>query len=160
VLLDVDFLLELCAVAHFHKFMSVAGIAVAAAELAATVRVDGPGERHSSLAVATIQQGFRGESEVFDFVSLAQGLALRGQPGDADERGFLGEREQGKRGHIRLLFAYDKLSDGGVSRVGITEKGVTGVAPSAWERFPERVTRLYEQDAPSEQIQDEGGSAP
>ena len=33
----------------------------------------------------------------------------------------------------------------------ITQKGVTGVAPSAWERFQERVARLYEQDAPPEE---------
>ena len=30
----------------------------------------------------------------------------------------------------------------------ITEKGVTGVAPSAWQGFQERVARLYEQNAP------------
>src|ERR1017187_3243489 len=34
----------------------------------------------------------------------------------------------------------------------ITEKGVTGVAPSAWEAFQERVARLYEQNAPLEEI--------
>lgn len=34
----------------------------------------------------------------------------------------------------------------------ITEKGVTGVAPSTWEAFQERVARLYEQDAPPEEI--------
>ena len=33
----------------------------------------------------------------------------------------------------------------------ITEKGVSGVAPSAWEGFRERVVRLYEQDAPLEE---------
>ena len=34
----------------------------------------------------------------------------------------------------------------------ITQKGVTGVAPSAWRGFQERVARLYEQDAPPEEI--------
>jgi hypothetical protein len=34
----------------------------------------------------------------------------------------------------------------------ITEKGVTGVAPSTWEAFQERVARLYEQNAPQEEI--------
>jgi hypothetical protein len=33
----------------------------------------------------------------------------------------------------------------------ITAKGVTGVAPSAWEGFQERVVRLYEQGAPQEE---------
>lgn len=37
-------------------------------------------------------------------------------------------------------------------RYRITEKGVTGVAPSAWEGFQERVARLYEQNAPLEDI--------
>jgi len=34
----------------------------------------------------------------------------------------------------------------------ITEKGVTGVAPSTWEAFQGRVARLYEQNAPLEDI--------
>ena len=34
----------------------------------------------------------------------------------------------------------------------ITAKGVTGVAPSAWEAFQERVVRLYEQDAPPQEV--------
>ena len=34
----------------------------------------------------------------------------------------------------------------------ITKQGVTGIAPSAWEAFPGRVARLYEQDAPPEEI--------
>jgi len=34
----------------------------------------------------------------------------------------------------------------------ITAKGVTGVAPSTWEAFQERVARLYEQNAPLEDI--------
>lgn len=34
----------------------------------------------------------------------------------------------------------------------ITKRGVTGVAPSAWQAFQERVARLYEQNAPQEEI--------
>jgi hypothetical protein len=44
VLLDVDFLLELGAVAHLHELVGVAGVTIFAGELAAAVRVDGPGE--------------------------------------------------------------------------------------------------------------------
>jgi len=33
----------------------------------------------------------------------------------------------------------------------ITKQGVTGVAPSAWEAFRERLARPYEQDAPREE---------
>jgi hypothetical protein len=36
--------------------------------------------------------------------------------------------------------------------IRITEKGVTGVAPSSWDAFQERVARLYEQNAPLEEI--------
>ena len=35
----------------------------------------------------------------------------------------------------------------------ITKQGVTGIAPSAWNGFQERVARLYEQNAPLEVIQ-------
>ncbi|MGA8233488.1 MAG: reverse transcriptase domain-containing protein [Candidatus Acidiferrales bacterium] len=34
----------------------------------------------------------------------------------------------------------------------ITKQGVTGVAPSAWKAFRVRVARLYERDAPREEI--------
>ena len=34
----------------------------------------------------------------------------------------------------------------------ITEEGVTGVAPATWDAFQERVARLYEQNAPLEEI--------
>src|ERR1035441_1556388 len=34
----------------------------------------------------------------------------------------------------------------------ITKQGVTGVAPSTWDAFQERLVRLYEQDAPLEEI--------
>jgi hypothetical protein len=34
----------------------------------------------------------------------------------------------------------------------ITERGVTGVAPSTWQAFRERVAQLYEQNAPQEEI--------
>ena len=34
----------------------------------------------------------------------------------------------------------------------LTKRGVTGVAPSAWQAFRERVARLSEQNAPQEEI--------
>ena len=49
VLLDIDFLLELRAVAHFHELVRVAGIAVFAGELTAAVGIDGPGERAAAV---------------------------------------------------------------------------------------------------------------
>ena len=41
---DIDFLLELHAVAHFHELVRVAGVAVAASELAAAVGIDRVGK--------------------------------------------------------------------------------------------------------------------
>src|SRR5581483_5733700 len=52
VLLDVNLLFELQAVAHLHKLVGVAGIAIAAAELASAVWIDRPGEGHLTLADA------------------------------------------------------------------------------------------------------------
>ena len=52
----------------------------------------------------------------------------------------------------------DKTSIGRIERgftflgYWITAKGVTGVAPSAWKNFEDRVARLYEQNAPPEVI--------
>jgi hypothetical protein len=54
VLLDVNLLLELHAVAQFHEFVGVPGIAITAAELAASVWIDGPGEGHLTVADAAV----------------------------------------------------------------------------------------------------------
>ncbi len=75
MLLDVDFLLEIHAVSHFHEFVGVAGVTILAGKLAAAVGIDGPGERHA-YAGAAVEQGTDGQGEVFDFMPLAQGLTL------------------------------------------------------------------------------------
>ena len=85
VLLDVDLLLELHALAHFHKFVGVAGVAVAAAELASAVGVDGPGEGHLAVADAAVQQRLRGQREVLDLMTFAQGFTGGGEARNADE---------------------------------------------------------------------------
>jgi len=89
-LLYLDLLLELHAIAHLHELVRVAGVAVAAAELASAIRIDCPCEWHLPLADATVQQGFRGQGEVFGVVTLSNGLAFRGQTGDANEARLLG----------------------------------------------------------------------
>ena len=90
MLLDVDLLLEIHSVAHFHEFVGVAGITVFAGKLAAAVGIDGPFEGHAH-AGAAVEQGTHGQGEVFDFVSLAERFALGCQAGDADQFG-LGNR--------------------------------------------------------------------
>ena len=90
VLLDVDFLLELHAIAHFHELVGVAGVAVAASEFAAAVGIDGPGKRHLTVADAAVQQRLGGKREVFDIVPFAQGFALGGEARDANQAGLVG----------------------------------------------------------------------
>ena len=64
----------------------------------------------------------------------------------------VGDSTGGERSNIRTRPLSDGLS-GGFTFLGywITER-VTGVAPSGWEGFLERVARLYEQNAPQEEI--------
>src|SRR5262249_44920967 len=50
MLFDIDLLLEFHAVAHFHELVGITGVAIAAAELASAVGIDGPGKRHLALA--------------------------------------------------------------------------------------------------------------
>src|ERR1700686_3089690 len=87
MLLNEDFLFEVDAVSQLHKFVRVAGIAVFAGELAPAIRIDRPGERHARTSAA-IEQGTDGEREIFDFVPLTKGFALRSQASDAYELGF------------------------------------------------------------------------
>ena len=70
MLLDVDFLLELQAIAHFHELMRVTGVAVAASELAAAIRIDGPCKRHLPIADAAVQQRLRRQREVFNLMAF------------------------------------------------------------------------------------------
>jgi hypothetical protein len=95
VLLDVDFLLELPTITHFHEFVRVAGIAVFAGELTAAVGIGGPGERQPSVTDATVQQGTSRQSKVLNIVALAKRSAFRREAGNAYERRLLGNREQG-----------------------------------------------------------------
>ena len=105
MLLDEDLLLEVHAIAHFHEFVGIAGIAILAGKFAAAVRIDRPFKGHAD-AGAAIQQGAYGQGEVFDVVSLAERLALGSKAGDTDQF-RLGERQEGKRSHyspfVRLL---------------------------------------------------------
>jgi len=124
VLFDVDFLLELQAIAHFHELVGVAGVTVLAGEFAAAIGIDGPGEGHLPVADAAIQQRLRRQREVLDLVAFAEGLAFGGQAGDADEARLFGKRKQGQGRHdIRRLFAYDRLPRAGCQEgpVGLKE---------------------------------------
>ena len=68
-----------------------------------------------------------------------------------------GDRQRNALRELRVEQHPDKTFIGRIERgftflgYWITEKGVTGIEPSAWEGFQERVTRFYEQDAPREE---------
>jgi len=64
--------------------VGIAGVAVAASELAAAVGIDGPGEGHLALADAAVEEGLGLNRKVFHVVAFAQGISLGGEAGDAD----------------------------------------------------------------------------
>src|SRR5712671_4101708 len=68
---------------HLHELVRVAGIAVAAGELAAAIGVDSPGEGHARFGA--VQKAVSGELEVFYLAFGFQQLALSSQFRDADK---------------------------------------------------------------------------
>src|SRR5205814_9213298 len=84
MLLGIDLLFEINAVAQLHEFVGITRIAVFACELASTVRIYGPGEWHAA-ASAAVQKRTHRQGEVLNFMPLAYALAMRGQLGDADQ---------------------------------------------------------------------------
>src|SRR5438552_13463784 len=122
VLLDVNLLLEIHAVAHLHKFVGVARVAIFAGELAAAIRIDRPGKRHTR-HIAAVEQRTHRQGEVLYFMPEAKRFAGRRQPGNADQPGLLGLGEQGKGSHggscFRYSFAYYTVAERAKSRCGI-----------------------------------------
>src|SRR5215831_10101192 len=88
MLLDEDLLLKIDAIAHLHKLVGVARVAVLAGKLASAIRIDRPRERQISFADNAIQERARTQCEVFDIVSLAQGFPRGGHACNADELGL------------------------------------------------------------------------
>ena len=110
MLLDVNLLLELHAIAHLHELVRVAGIAVAASELAAAIRIDRPGERHLAITDAPIQQRLGRKREVLDVVPFAQRFAFRRQSGNANQLRLIRKREQGLGSHIDSPFVRPRIA--------------------------------------------------
>src|SRR5579864_2733635 len=104
LLLGINLLLELKAVAHLHKLVGVARVTIFAGKLAPAVRIDRPCERHARAGAAVEQRPHR-KRKVLDFMPLAHTFAMRRQPGNAAQP-RTGIGKQGEGGHrIRLLFA-------------------------------------------------------
>ena len=80
----VDFLFEIFGLAEFHEFVSVAGVAILAAEFAAAIGVDHPAEGHASAGAARyVFAG--GELEVLGAALGFERGTFGGQAGDTDQ---------------------------------------------------------------------------
>src|SRR5208282_2650748 len=106
LLLDENLSFELHAVAQFHELVGIARIAILASELAAAIRIDGPGKRKIAPAYHPIEQRSRPEREVLDVVPLAERLPGSRNPCDADQlRRGLEIGEQRMCGHRRWRYS-------------------------------------------------------
>src|SRR5208282_2449630 len=85
LLLDENLSFEVHAVPQFHELVGVARVAVLAGKFATTVRVDRPRKRKIASAYHPAKQRTRPEGKVFDIVSLAQRLAIGGDPRNAHQ---------------------------------------------------------------------------
>src|ERR1017187_5963686 len=102
LLLDKNLSFELHAVAQFHELVGIARIAILAGELAAAIRIDGPGKGKIAPAHHPIEQRSRPQREVLDVVPFAERLTSSRNPRDADQlRRRLEIREQRMCGHRR-----------------------------------------------------------
>ena len=79
----IDLLFELAAVVQAHELVSIAGVAVTAAEFAAAIGIDRPLKRHTRFRA--VEDAACGELEVFNFPLGFQQIALSGHFRDADE---------------------------------------------------------------------------
>lgn len=83
----VDLIFEFGGVLHSHEFVGIAGVAVAAAELAAPVGVNGPAEGH--IGLGAIEDGAGGNLEIADLRLRLQQIALGGQACNAGQHAFI-----------------------------------------------------------------------
>src|SRR5438128_9739850 len=107
MLLGINLLLELNAVAHFHELMCVTRIAIFAGEFAPAIWIDRPGKGHLPPADASVQEGTHWVGEVFDVVAFAHTLPLRGEACNAHQS-WAGFRKQSERSH-NSRFAFSSL---------------------------------------------------
>jgi hypothetical protein len=66
----IDLPLKVLSVPHLHELVRVAGVTILAAELASSVGIDGPGERHTPARFA-VECGAAGEGKVLHLGALA-----------------------------------------------------------------------------------------
>lgn len=87
-----------------EEFVGVAGVAVATAEFAAPVGVDGPCHPVQAFGDGLVQDGANGERAEVDVVACVEVFALLGHAAQAVDSGL---GEDGKEGfRIRHLFAF------------------------------------------------------
>ena len=105
VLLGIDLLLKVDAVTHLHELVGVARVTIFAGELASSVGIHRPGERHLSSAYTPVQQRAYREGKVFNLMSLTDAFAMCSQTSNPHQtRGIIRKKREGSHG-IRLFFA-------------------------------------------------------
>ena len=87
VLLDEDLALEVLGLAELHIFVGVAGVAVAAGELAATIGIDASGEGKTALGDRGVEHGPDGQGAEFHLVAVVDPGGGPGLAGDSGEPG-------------------------------------------------------------------------
>ena len=99
--------------------MCVAGVAVLAAELAASVGIDGPGERELAFGDGLVEDGARLQGLELDEVSIVSVRGFGGEAGEADW-GLIqdGEERIGVGLYFRHMFASMKV------RLGVIQTSV------------------------------------
>src|SRR5690348_11807140 len=85
LLLHEDLVLKLAGVTHLHELVRVAGVAVFAGELTATIRIDCPGEGKTPSRVAAVEDGANRQGKKLHLMTSVDTLSLIGQLGDANE---------------------------------------------------------------------------
>src|SRR5204863_3678937 len=86
--------------------MGVTRITIFAGKFASAIWIDRPGKWHLAAADAAVQNRARGQREIFDFMSLANTVTVRGEASDAHETRTRIRDERQRGWHcIRRLFA-------------------------------------------------------
>ena len=115
--------------------MGVAGVAVAAGELAATVGVDGVGEGELAAGDGLVEDAAGGEGVELDEVAVVGVGRLRGETGDAGEGG-LEDGEEGNRPRTPLISLFVRLAACGeisaCQREGQALRGYARAGGFAW----------------------------
>ncbi len=113
----------------FEEFVSVAGVAVAAGELAAAIGIDGPGGPAEAFGDGVVEDGAAGEGAELDVVADVELLAIGG--GTAEGGAALVPDDGEECRSVRLFFAH-VVERSGCGRWGQVREGRQGEEIRRW----------------------------